>query len=88
MYREISVWERMSAGGLVRYRCLESLSDGRFCVQSADFYRESRDYKEQNQEFFNQFVTLFAEDFPEVRSKMFKSLQEAIDAHKREFDEA
>ncbi len=87
LYREISVWERGATGDLVRYKCLELLSNGRFCVQSADFYDPATDYGEQDRVFSEQFTELLSDEAPEKRSRTFLTLQEAIEAHKREFKE-
>jgi hypothetical protein len=86
MYREVSVWERTEGTGLVCYRCLELLPQGGFCVQSADFYQQADDFCKRDKGFARQFIELLIEDSPEARTKVFPTLQEAIEDHKREFE--
>ena len=81
LYRQIDVWERTEAKNLVRYRCLESLSTGKFHVQSADFYREGEDIASSDQ----QFRELLSEQDPARRSEGSDTLAKAIAAHKRDF---
>lgn len=38
MLRSFDVWKRIESMRLVRYRCFEDTSTGKFCVQSADFF--------------------------------------------------
>jgi hypothetical protein len=87
-YREISVWERRATGQLVRYRCLELLPEGGFCVQSADFYRPGHNWAEQDRMLTQQFIELLVEDSPERRSRTYTTLREAIERHQQEFGDA
>jgi hypothetical protein len=65
----------------MRYRCFEIISTGKFCVQSADFYRS------KNVDAFldKQFIELLSEEAPELRSKTFDTIEEAIEWHNQEF---
>jgi hypothetical protein len=85
MYRAIDVWKRRSGTEVIRYRCFEVLSDGKFCVQSADFFQLPL----INQKFDRldrQFVELLIEEDPDVRSPAYPSLEEAIRMHDAEFE--
>ena len=81
IYKAIDVWERKDGRTVVRYRCLESLDTGKYCVQSADFYHDSK----KSSELDRQFIELFTEQDPAQRSGEHTTLQSAIAAHKREF---
>jgi len=83
MYRAIDVWERKNGGTAVRYRCLQSLDTGRYCVQTADFYHHGKPAVSLD----NQFIELFTEQDPAQRSSEYDTLEAAIVAHKREFGE-
>jgi len=49
MFKPIDIWKRLDHTTAVRYRCFQRLTDGQFCVQSADYYylpiREKSGYK-------------------------------------------
>jgi hypothetical protein len=82
LYRSIDVWKRY-AGHAVRYRCFEILPVKKFCVQSADYYRlEDAGRKD---DLDRQFIELFLEQAPEERSKVFNTIEEAIEWHDWEF---
>jgi hypothetical protein len=83
-YRAIDVWARKDEGTLVRYRCVEVLPVGGYCVQSADFYNLPYD-KVESDRLDKQFVELLAEEAPDSRSGVFSSLSEAIRAFVVEF---
>jgi hypothetical protein len=83
LYKSIDVWERQDSRTVVRYRCVESLSTGKFSVQSADFYRDAQESEISDR----QFIALLAEDDPAVRAGEYASLSEAITAHKRDFND-
>lgn len=83
-FEAIDVWERVSGVKAVRYRCFKNLSTGKYCVQSADFYQWPLD-SQQISALETQYLTLFAEQPPDLRSGAYQSLLEAIEAHEREF---
>lgn len=85
LYKEISVWKRVDEKTLLRYRCLQVLTDEKYCVQSADFY--SLPLNETQLSYLsNQFIELLIEEEPESRAeKLYDSLQEAISAHDKDF---
>jgi hypothetical protein len=83
LYRAIDVWGRKDSRTIVRYRCLESLDTGRYCVQSADFYHEGTPPANLD----GQFVELLGEQDPAERSGSHETLKAAIAAHDREFAE-
>jgi hypothetical protein len=82
--KSFDVWRRRDPQTLVRYRCFEDCSTGRFCVQSADFYRlpvtnERISYLE------NQFIELLMNQSPFERVQSFASIEEAISSHDESF---
>jgi hypothetical protein len=84
MYRAIDVWKK-NDGGLIRYRCFQILESGKYCVQSADFYYlpiEGEQLKQNEQQFFE----LLMEFPPDERGGAFDSLEEAIRAPDKEFE--
>jgi hypothetical protein len=81
LYREIDVWERKDNGTVVRYRCLQSITTGRFSVQSADFFHDGK----VSAGLDVQFIELFAEQEPSERSGEQETIEAAIAAHQRDF---
>jgi hypothetical protein len=83
-YKVIDVWSRRDEGTVVRYRCFQMLPDGGYTVQSADYYnapfREARAAQHEKQ-----FLELFSEEAPRLRSPLFPTLMEAIFAFDRDF---
>jgi hypothetical protein len=84
LYRAIDVWARGKGGTVVRSRCFQSLDTGKYCVQSADFYHKG---KKPQLDLDGQFIELFTEQDPAQRSGQHDTLEAAIAAHNREFDE-
>jgi len=83
--RSFDIWERKNAETLIRFRCFEDLSTGRFCVQNADFYRMpvTDQYLMQLE---RQFIELLTEEDPFSRSGSFISIAEAIKDHEASFE--
>jgi hypothetical protein len=86
VYKEINIWQRKTNGTLCCFRCFELIPNGGFCVQSADLYTPNEG-AEKDQYFKQQFIELLQDEAPEIRTKLFPSLQEAIQVHIAEFDE-
>lgn len=84
MYRAIEVWVRLKGRTVVRYRCLQSLDSGKYCVQSADFYHDGKNPTELDSD--GQFIELFTEQDPAERAGEHDTLEAAIAAHNRDFD--
>ncbi len=83
LYKVIDVWKRLEAGA-IRYRCFELIPDGKFCVQSADFY--SRQSPKPGAESLDkQFIELFLEQAPDDRSAVFNTIEEAVAWHDHQF---
>jgi len=82
--RAIDVWKRLEKGRAVRYRCFENLANGRFSVQSADFFQKPVTAEKLRQSD-QQFVELLLEDDPFKRAGSFPSLEEALAAHEQKF---
>ena len=83
LYKSVDVRERQDGRTVVRYRCVESLSTGKFSVQSADFYRDGNEPEISDR----QFIDLLTEDDPARRAGEYGSLAEAKAAHKRDFSD-
>ncbi len=86
-YRAIDVWKRLHDGRLLRYRCFQAVSTGRYCVQSADYYNLPLSV-EEDRKFERQFKELLIEQAPDYRSETCVTLEEAISTHDREFEES
>jgi len=83
-YKAIDVWSRKNKSTVVRYRCFQLLPDSGYAVQSADYYNAPlRDARPAEHE--KQFLELFLEEDPKVRSPLFPTLVEAIRAFDQEF---
>ena len=84
LYKSIDVWKKCDDETAIRYRCFELLGRHQFCVQSADYYRLPIDMEKfENLEV--QFVELFLDEYPEKRSGLYPSLEEAFAAHEKSF---
>lgn len=84
LYESIDVWERLSKTEAVHYRCFRNLKTNRYSVQSADFLGLPFDSaRASNLE--KQRLELFLEQLPDERSGSFQTIEEAIEAHDREF---
>ena len=81
LYKTIDLWERKDSRTVVRYRCFESIDNGRYSLQSADFYYDGK--SPANLE--GQFVELLTEQDPAQRSGEHATLKAAIAAHNRKF---
>lgn len=84
MFKAIDIWKRLDDTKALRYRCFQRLTDGQFCVQSADYYylpiRE-----EQVKTLDRQFLELFLEEAPDQRSSLHPTLEDAITMYNLEF---
>jgi hypothetical protein len=81
LYRAVDVWERQDEHTVIKYRCFQSLSSGKYCVQSADFFRSGTQPRVSD----DHYVELFLQQDPTERAGEYITLEEAIAAHKREF---
>ena len=79
-YKSFDIWKRRGAHELVRYRCFEDCSTGRFCIQSADFYRLPIT-NDQIQSLEKQFIELLLDQSLFERGESFASIEEAIKNH-------
>jgi hypothetical protein len=86
MLRSFDVWKRVEPMRLIRYRCFEDTSTGKFCVQSADFYNAPI-RPEQLIHSEKQFLELMIEESPFTRSGEFDTVEEAIAMHDAEFQD-
>ncbi len=83
LFRSVDVWERRG-DAVVRFRCFEVLGEGKFWVQSADFYRSETDSKTRAW-LEKEFIEVLGESESES-IELFDSLEEAINNHKAGFD--
>lgn len=86
LYKQIVVWKRLPAAEVVAYVCLQRVSDGKFCVQSAEFFQEMGP-KDQWDRLGRNMGELFFEDDPDIRCNWFPELIGAIAAHDKCFSE-
>lgn len=84
LYRQIDVWKKTDNTCAIRFRCFENIETNMFCVQSADYFHIPVDEK-QLSDSTKQFLELFIEESPDSRSKMFSTIEEAIESHLKEF---
>lgn len=84
MFKSFDVWNRTENQELIRYRCFENVSDGTFCVQSADFFRTPIQHDRILQSE-KQWIELLFEQSPFDRSGSFSTIEEAIAHHDSEF---
>jgi hypothetical protein len=85
LFKAINIWERASENKVILYRCFELIGDTKFCVQSADYYSLPIDEKAVRDHELK-FIELFAEESPNVRSQLYSSIPEAIEAFKKDFE--
>jgi len=85
MYKEIKVWKRLNESEAICYRCFQSIETNKYYVQSSDYFRLPVE-KIRIDESEKQFVELFIEDDPCVRTDGFNSLKEAIENNEDEFE--
>jgi hypothetical protein len=86
MYEAFDIWKRVSDKQLIRYRCFRNLETNRYAVQSSDWYSLPIDSKRVT--FLErQFLEVLAESSPDERAATFESLNDAIVAHERKFDD-
>ena len=90
LFKEISVWRRLDDNTLLRYRCLQLLPDGGYCVKSSHFYHyplKLNDEQIKQAEFY--FLDgMFQDGLPEMAKDMCNSLEEAIAKHDKDFGDS
>lgn len=84
MFKAIDVWKKINDVSAIRYRCFEHLTDGQFCVQSADYYHLPLN-QQQIETLDKQFLELFIEESPDHRSCLYPTLEEAIAQYDQDF---
>ena len=80
LYKSFDVWKRINENEAICYRCFQVVDENVFCVQSADFYRIPID-KKQIRQLEKQYIELFIEEAPDIRDKVYPTLEEAIKAN-------
>ena len=90
LFKEISVWRRIDDNTLVRYRCLQMLPDGGYCVKSSHFYYyplKLDDEQIKQAEFY--FVDgMFQDALLEITKETYETLEEAIAKHDKDFGDS
>jgi hypothetical protein len=86
LLQEIIVWKSIDSKSAVKYCCFHNLQDGKYCVQSADFFYLPVDDRQLKQSEM-QSLELFIEVSPMNRCKWFTALNDAILAHDVSFKE-
>ena len=84
MFKTIDIWKTLDNATAVRYRCFQRLTDGQFCVQSADYYNLPLN-ENQVRALDRQFVELFIEESPDRRSSLHRTVEDAIAQYELEF---
>lgn len=84
MFKAIDIWKKIDDVTAVRYRCFQRITDGQFCVQSADYYHLPAN-ENQVRTLDRQFLELFIEESPDQRSSLHRTLEEAIAQYELEF---
>lgn len=83
IYREISVWDR-STEGLYRYRVLENMNTGEYCVLMRDYFGTGSSVpKVPLPNFDKYFIELLVEMAPENRNGKYHTMQEAIEGFEK-----
>jgi len=91
LFRSIPVWHRVSSESAVLYECLESLTTRSFAVSVATAVRLPLDGPHvtiPTPSFVERFIEhddALAE--PDEQTQWFPTLNEAIEAHRRDFDD-
>ena len=88
LFKEISVWRRLNDETVQKYRCLQALPDGGFCVKSSHFYRYplSLDDEQIKQAEYYFIDGLFQDGLVELMKETFGTIEEAIAAHEKDFE--
>lgn len=90
--KSINVWERLSDTKITVYRCFETIPDGKFCIQSQDYYYMDPDTgkidKKQQEYLDNQFLERIFETDRDSEDEegvltYFDSIEEAIEDFKK-----
>ncbi len=84
MYKQILVWKRLPSDEAVVYVCFERMSDGKACVQNAEFFKAAGP-KDQWDRLQVNSGELFLDDELNSRSGWHESLREAIETHEHIF---
>lgn len=84
LFEVLFVWRVTAMSTHIRYVCLRSVDSGLYKVQSADFFRESKN--EQFLFFENQLIELLGQVHETPPEDWHASVEEAITAHDREFN--
>jgi hypothetical protein len=88
LFKEISVWRRVSDNTLLQYRCLQVIPDAGYFVKSSHFYREPIDREQIYQAQFYFVDGMFGDALLEITKETFDTLEEAIAQHDKDFDNA
>ena len=88
--KEISVWRRLDDNTLLRYRCLQLLPDGGYCVKSSHFYRYplKLDDDQIKQAEFYFLDGMFQDGLQEIAKQSYQTLEEAIANHDKDFSDS
>ena len=84
LFKEINVWRLAEGGGLIRYRCFENLTNNRFQVRNADFFKEpvTQEELDGRDAYFYDFL---ADALADGASEEYESLEKAIQTHEKDF---
>ncbi len=90
LFKEISVWKQIDDNTLLRYRCLQMLPDGGYCVKSSQFYHYpiKLDDEQVKQAEFYFLDVMFQDGLLEITKEIYATLEEAIANHDNDFDDS
>lgn len=85
IFKSINIWKNKSAHEAVCFRCFQCLDSRQYYVQSKDYLRLPIE-EEQVANLNNQFLELFIESPPNLRTEGFNTIEEAISKYEEEFE--
>ncbi|MDD1015203.1 hypothetical protein [Pseudomonas rubra] len=83
MFKLHQIWKRSDETTAIVYYCFEDLSNGKFCVQHADFFRSPSDELKLRSD--QRTIELFIEQSPRDRCHWAESIRLAIELHDADF---
>ena len=84
MYQWIDIWKKREKTGLVVYRCVQNILTEKYMVDRVEFFEGGDIHAELSKSRKEQIVMLI-EEVPEHRVREFDRLEDAIEAHDKEF---
>jgi hypothetical protein len=87
LFKEMIIYKPISEKSVIRYRCFEILSEGKYFVAQADNFQNNFTETEWKQ-FDNYFFgSVDSENFDEMTNEACRTIEEAIAKHEADFAE-